>query len=103
MIPTGPVPRKIINTPPAPTNKPVTNDLGPSALNENLKPGDEGTSVSLLQKVLKQVGLYNGPVNGSFGDLTKKSVMSFQKANALDAVGEVGPKTRELLNFILGR
>jgi hypothetical protein len=68
-----------------------------------LKRGDEGKQVSALQSALKQIGLYSGEITGFFGDLTKKSVMSFQKANALDAVGEVGPKTRELLNSILGR
>ena len=74
-----------------------------TALNTQLKRGDEGKQVTALQNALKQIGLYSGEITGFFGDLTKKSVMSFQKANALEAVGEVGPKTRELLNSILGQ
>ncbi len=74
-----------------------------SLLDKNLKRGDEGKQVTALQSALKQLGIYSGEITGFFGDLTKKSVMKFQTANALDAVGEVGPKTRDLLNFILSR
>jgi len=74
-----------------------------SLLDKNLKRGDEGKQVTALQNALKQIGLYSGEITGFFGDLTKKSVMKFQTANSLDAVGEVGPKTRDLLNFVLSR
>jgi N-acetylmuramoyl-L-alanine amidase len=77
--------------------------LDKATLKVALKPGDEGKQVTVLQQALKQIGLYSGEITGFFGDLTKKSVMKFQTANALDAVGEVGPKTRDLLNFILIR
>lgn len=80
----------------------------PSSINSKpvsstIKVGEEGENVSALQKILTDLGVYTGPVTGFFGDLTKKSVMSFQTANALDAVGEVGPKTRDLLNSFLSR
>ena len=74
-----------------------------SLLDKNLKRGTEGQQVAVLQQALKQLGLYSGEITGFFGDLTKKSVMKFQTANALDAVGEVGPKTRQLLNSLVGR
>lgn len=75
----------------------------PNSIESNIKPGQEGQQVTLLQQALKQIGLYSGEITGFFGNLTKKSVTEFQTANALDAVGEVGPKTRELLNRILGQ
>jgi hypothetical protein len=86
----------------------ITSGICPSSINSkpvssNIKVGEEGEHVSALQKILTDLGVYTGPVTGFFGDLTKKSVMSFQTANALDAVGEVGPKTRDLLNSFLSR
>jgi len=73
-----------------------------SSLNKNLKPGQEGTEVTLLQQTLKNIGYYSGEVTGFFGNLTKNAVSQFQTAHSLEAVGEVGPKTRQLLNSLLG-
>lgn len=69
-------------------------------INQTLKQGQSGNQVATLQTALQQVGVYSGPITGFFGDLTKKAVASFQQANALEAIGEVGPKTRELLNSL---
>jgi len=72
-------------------------------LNQTLKQGQSGDQVATLQTALQQAGVYSGPITGFFGDLTKKAVATFQQANALEAIGEVGPKTRELLNSLIGR
>lgn len=66
-----------------------------------LKPlalGDSGEDVRELQKRLKEEGYYAGPVNGSFGSLTKAAVSKYQTANGLSPLGSVGPGTRAMLN-----
>ncbi len=69
---------------------------------KNLKEGSKGTEVSVLQKKLKAEGFYSGPINGSFGPLTKTAVVKFQKAKKIkttsSSAGIVGPSTREYLN-----
>lgn len=65
-----------------------------------LNVGSKGDEVKLLQNVLKKLGYFpaNQEITGFYGSLTKKAVADFQKANGIDAVGYVGPKTRETLN-----
>lgn len=65
---------------------------------KNLSVGSKGTEVSELQKKLKAEGVYNGPVNGSFGPLTKAAVIKFQGLHKISKLGNVGPATRAALN-----
>lgn len=69
----------------------------------NLKLGSKGDEVKLLQETLAKVpNIYpEGLITGYFGALTLKAVKRFQSENGLDQVGNVGPKTRALLNGIL--
>ncbi len=73
-----------------------------SMLNRTLKVGDEGSDVAVVQETLKKKGFFSEEITGFFGNLTSKAVSAFQQANALEAVGEVGPKTKSLLNSLLG-
>jgi len=50
-----------------------------------------------VQMALRQVGLYQGQIDGKVGPLTRQAVMQFQEANQLRADGKVGPKTWALL------
>jgi hypothetical protein len=77
--------------------------ISTSTISVNLKPGQTGSEVTLLQQTLKNIGFYSEEVTGFFGNVTKNAVSQFQTANSLEAVGEVGPKTRQLLNSLLGR
>jgi len=63
-----------------------------------LIPGSTGAQVSVLQSKLKSLGYYKGKVDGGFGTATEASVKAYQKAHGLPIVGDVGPKTRALLN-----
>lgn len=59
---------------------------------------DRGAAVLTIQTALLNKGfLDKGEVDGIFGVKTKDAVVSFQKANGLDADGLVGPNTRKLL------
>lgn len=65
-----------------------------------LHPGDHGNDVSLLQAVLAaDPSVYpEGIVSGYFGPLTEAAVSRFQAKHNLEQVGQVGPKTRMLIN-----
>lgn len=55
--------------------------------------------VEYLQQILKDRGIYSGPVNGNFFALTRSAVQEFQKQQNIEpAAGYVGSKTRAILN-----
>jgi hypothetical protein len=90
---------ELLNTTGAPivTAVPVTSIVlggkGP-ALTRSLAVGARGAEVTLLQQYLITKGFLTASATGYFGSLTQAAVKAFQKANNLDQVGVVGPKTR---------
>ncbi|MEI7810430.1 MAG: peptidoglycan-binding protein [bacterium] len=50
-----------------------------ASFDKNLASGSKGSSVSELQTFLTAQKLYSGPITGTFGSLTKKAVIDFQK------------------------
>jgi len=64
----------------------------------SLSVGSRGAEVTALQQTLLSLGYFQGSATGYFGKITKQSVVAFQKANNLEPIGMVGPKTRALLN-----
>lgn len=46
-----------------------------------------------LQKLLQKVGCYRGPVDGVFGEDSRKAVEEFQESADLQADGELTPET----------
>lgn len=60
---------------------------------EVLKYGSTGKSVSNLQMKLRDLGYYNGPIDGIYKDAMWIAVWSFQRENDLSADGVAGPKT----------
>jgi len=86
------------------TNIPVsvvpteTNNISQKTFITNLKLGSKGEEVSSLQSKLKTLKFYSGIIDGRFGPMTEKSVKAFQKTHKLEQSGNVGPKTRVLLN-----
>jgi hypothetical protein len=85
----------------------VQNFLTPSAIaigsiTHTLSVGEAGDEVRTLQLILSDLGFYKNEITGYFGNLTRTAVINFQTANALDAVGVVGPKTRALLKEMTG-
>ncbi|MBI4132225.1 MAG: peptidoglycan-binding protein [Candidatus Sungbacteria bacterium] len=70
-------------------------------LTQQLRAGMRGGEVVILQEFLQKNnwGIPNdGPVTGYYGKVTANAVKKFQAANGLAPEGEVGPKTRELIN-----
>ena len=65
---------------------------------ENLKEGLEHTSVSALQERLMELGfMENDEPTQYYGPVTAAAVKRFQRQNALEQDGIVGPQTKELL------
>ena len=90
----------VVNTPtPRPTIKVVTAaPATPTRTPPSLQVGFKGSSeVRRLQKRLKELGYYNGSVDGDFGKGTEAAVKAFQKDNGLSADGKAGAKTLEKL------
>ncbi len=56
-------------------------------------PGDSGSAVKTVQKLLKKLGYYTGSIDGDYGNGTKKAVKAFQKRNGLSQTGKVNSKT----------
>ena len=67
------------------------------ASSSELSLGSRGDTVTELQKTLKTLGYFSSDVTGYFGPITKAAVIAFQKANGIDPLGIVGPKTRAAL------
>ena len=77
--------RLVTPDPAAPTSPPV------------LRTGSRGEAVTNLQSRLKNLGYYEGEIDGQFGAGTRDAVAAFQRQNGLDADGIAGEETREKL------
>jgi peptidoglycan hydrolase-like protein with peptidoglycan-binding domain len=77
-----------------------TGTTGAHMFTKNFDVGARGADVTALQIILKTQGYFRVDVSGYFGPLTRTAVMDFQKANGIEPVGTVGPKTRAVLNAI---
>ena len=77
-----------------------------SVLAQQLRFGMRGKEVVLLQEFLKRYG-WGIPdesfITGYFGATTLAALKKFQAANGLPPEGEVGPRTRALINSLLKR
>jgi hypothetical protein len=67
---------------------------------KNLILGSRGMEVTKLQEKLQSFGFFpkNIKPTGLYGPTTLKAVKAFQKANKVETLGIVGPKTRVKLN-----
>lgn len=66
-----------------------------------LKKGDRGDAVRQLQTQLRQVGSYNGPITGFFGDQTETAVRHFQRSRNLNPDGIAGQSTLDALAAVI--
>ncbi len=69
----------------------------PTPTEQMLRNGAKGEEVEKLQSRLKELGFYDGEVDGQFGNGTKAAVTLFQAQHGLEADGIVGPATKELV------
>jgi peptidoglycan hydrolase-like protein with peptidoglycan-binding domain len=64
---------------------------------DTLRLGDSGEAVTQLQLRLAELGYFDGPTSGIFGQATEAAVIQFQQDNRLEADGIVGPATQSAL------
>jgi len=67
------------------------------AISSRSKPAEKVAGVRLLQGLLKQVGCYSGPLNGSYGKMTRASLAEFQRREQLVVDGQASGQTLMLL------
>ncbi|MYW08352.1 peptidoglycan-binding protein [Streptomyces sp. SID2563] len=67
-----------------------------------LRRGDRGTEVAELQNRLREVWVYNGPVDSDYGDRTEQAVSDLQTWWSIDGDpdGVYGPNTRSRLEAV---
>ena len=85
----------VAQTTPAPAPKPVP------APTTNLKPGDTGPQVKVLQRALASLGYSPGKIDGDYGSSTQAAVEKFQTSAGIKADGIVGPETLKALETAL--
>lgn len=61
--------------------------------------GSRGKTVSEIQTVLQNEGLYLGAIDGIFGAQTESAVISYQERNGLKPDGIVGSRTLEAMGL----
>ncbi len=64
-----------------------------------MQSGDKSFEVSKLQKKLKELKLYSGPINGKYTNEVREAIMKYQKDNLLEIDGIAGPKTLKKLGL----
>ncbi|MGH1395041.1 MAG: peptidoglycan-binding domain-containing protein [Trichormus sp.] len=75
----------------------------PTANTDQLRLGDRGEAVRLLQEQLIQAGYLQGQPNGYFGSYTADAVKRFQAGNYLAVSGIAGPTTRAKLHSLVNK
>lgn len=70
---------------------PITNSLSTISL------GDTGPEVRKIQRRLRELNYYNGPINGFFDNATQDALIRFQESRGVTVTGIAGPTTQSSL------
>ncbi|HEY9863914.1 MAG TPA: peptidoglycan-binding protein [Candidatus Obscuribacterales bacterium] len=70
---------------------PITNSLSTISL------GDTGPEVRKIQRRLRELNYYNGPINGFFDNATQDALIRFQESRGVTVTGIAGPTTQTSL------
>ncbi|MBD2580621.1 peptidoglycan-binding protein [Oscillatoria sp. FACHB-1406] len=60
-----------------------------------LEPGSEGKEVRVLQHLLKELGYFQGTLDGEYGTGTQAAISKFQESKGLEATGIADAKTQQ--------
>jgi murein L,D-transpeptidase YcbB/YkuD len=98
-----PAPQEVtVSAPPAAANELVVNEevrllSEPAATVAEPEPAPDIPTDEAIQKALKNLGLYDGAIDGKIGPKTEAAIKKFQEEHNLQVDGKVGPKTWEEL------
>ena len=74
------------------------------SLTRTLRRGMRGQDVAVVQRLLKDEGIYRHPeITSFFGSITHRAIREFQRRNNLAIDGIIGPRTRTVMNALLDR
>ncbi|MGJ5673340.1 MAG: peptidoglycan-binding protein [Nostochopsis sp.] len=74
---------------------------GNTSTSNVLKIGSSGSAVTQLQKSLRTLGYFNGPITGYFGQETQQALTRFQQSQRLQADGVAGGNTLQVIRTSL--
>jgi peptidoglycan hydrolase-like protein with peptidoglycan-binding domain len=98
----NPVSARAIAHKPADANLKLASATSKDATEQSIiKPGSKGEGVKYLQTKLKQLGYYDGEIDGLYGSDTSISIYRFQLKNGLIADGVFGVTSRHILEQML--
>ena len=80
----------------------VSQSAGGSQASAVATSGLSTTATTKIQRDLKKLGFFHGPVTGYYGPLTTAAVKRFQRSAGLKADGIWGPKSASALRHRLG-
>ncbi|MEO1429501.1 MAG: peptidoglycan-binding protein [Cyanobacteria bacterium J06632_19] len=80
---------------------PRARTVSASDCQRGLRSGCDGAQVRRLQRNLRTLNVYNGPITGRFRGLTKSAVIRFQRENGINPIGVVGPQTKRAIRLAL--
>jgi len=73
-------------------------------LTRTLRRGMRGQDVAVVQRLLKEQGIYKHPnITSVFGTVTHRAVREFQRRNRLTIDGVIGTQTRRAMNALLDK
>jgi len=87
-----------VSAPPAAANELVVNEevrllSEPAAVATAPEPAPDSPTDEAIQKALKNLGLYDGAIDGKIGPKTEAAIKKFQEEHNLQVDGKVGPVT----------
>ncbi len=74
-----------------------TNSLLLNSPTKVLSFGEVSPQVAIIQRRLKELGFYRGPINSIYDQNTRTAVIRFQSAHGITPTGQVGITTRDFL------
>ena len=72
----------------------------PAIIYEELKKGDNGEKVRVLQSKLISKGYLSGSADGNFGGMTETAIKEFQMANGLEVTGIADNAMQQILFYV---
>ncbi|TWI59816.1 C40 family peptidase [Halalkalibacter nanhaiisediminis] len=81
-----------------PSPAPTTSSATPAQSNTVIRVGSTGQAVERLQQRLRDLGYFQGTVNGQFNETTSEAVRRFQQQQRISVDGIVGPQTWRALD-----
>jgi peptidoglycan hydrolase-like protein with peptidoglycan-binding domain len=85
------------------TGSTTPRDDAPMAVSAAVASAQPAPDLSLVQKGLAELGYQPGPVDGQFGEMTRKAIREFQRDRSLPVTGDLSPQLSAELAKVTGK